>query len=331
MSRKLVVGLSLIGFTNAMWFLSAQEFNTPKKTPQYSNAKQPAESNSPPIRAKPPVDRPPFLTDPATDEQGFPKLPTRLEPVNRNAAPIRMSNPDRVLATWIALDNQEEMALAEIGAERATNPEIRKYAKLLVDDHASLIDQLKPFAPEIVTPGFLNASRVPAVDRVPTPKSVALEPGVDPVTKRARQEASAKIAAEATRGPVPADEPESPQERAVVPDTNRDFNVEQLARELAIQRLASSRKMLGERRGVDFDRFFMAQQIVMHKAMRDKLIVYQTHVSPALADVLSNTEKGCDEHLAKAFALLRTLPGGLPTTAATAPVRSVVKTPAAVR
>jgi hypothetical protein len=114
----------------------------------------------------------------------------------------------------------------------------------------------------------------------------------------------------------------------LVSSANRDFNVVQIERELAVQRLASSRKLLNERRGEEFDFYFLAQQIAMQKKLRDELIVYQRHVSPALAEIFMDGEQASDQHLARAIDLIRTIPArsepaGAPRAAAR-PERSAV-------
>lgn len=85
----------------------------------------------------------------------------------------------------------------------------------------------------------------------------------------------------------------------------RNFNVIQLERELAVQSLASSKMLLNELSGPEFDLWFLAQQVAIHKCMRDQMIVYQRHVSPDLARVFAQGERAADDHLAKAQQLLK--------------------------
>lgn len=82
------------------------------------------------------------------------------------------------------------------------------------------------------------------------------------------------------------------------------FNVVQIERELAVQSLASSKMLLNERTGPEFDQWFLAQQVSLQKCLRDQLVVYQRHVSPELARVFAQGERTADDHLARASKLL---------------------------
>jgi putative membrane protein len=53
---------------------------------------------------------------------------------------------DGILATWLLVDNEDEIALAELASERAENPEVKRFAQKLLADHRRMGQRLEPFA-----------------------------------------------------------------------------------------------------------------------------------------------------------------------------------------
>lgn len=301
MFRQLIVVAGVLVFTNAISALQAQEQELPKQPPKYSDAKQPTTATAPPLKPKPPLEKPPRLTDGATDENGLP-LVKEEGTTSVQAVELRRRDPDRVMATWIALANREEVILSNIASGRAASAEVRKFAKMVSEDHAALLQQLKPFAPEAIAPDYFNTTAKDARDNETTVRQRANDP-----------DTTEKTGALLDEGP-PAPTGRRPIETPEAVAAGRDFNVIQLERELAVQCLASNRKMLNERRGTDFDHFFLAQQIAHHNALRDKLIVYQRYVSTPLAEIFADAERVSDRHMEKALELIGTVPAKITTT-----------------
>lgn len=302
---------SFVVLTTTGALLVAQESNTTPKPLQPLEARQPTKSTAPALRAKLPPDAPPRLSDPATDENGRPLAPTGLEDEDTRVAadvPVRRKNPDRVMATWIALDNLQIIAISDLASERSTDEAIKDYASTVAEEHADLQKLLKRYAPDVATDKYLNTTAKDARD-ISTPVRTNEKDDVDPNTTPLvpLDEVDPEIIAAKKPGPT-----------RISAATNRDFDVVQIERELATQSLASSRKMLNERRGAEFDRHFLAHQIAMHKSLRDKLIVYQRHVSGPLADLMANAERTCEEQMLKATELATAMPA-TPLTSTTSP------------
>ncbi len=53
---------------------------------------------------------------------------------------------DAILATWLLVDNNNEVALAELAQQRAENPEVKQFAQKVVTAHRQMGEQLQPFA-----------------------------------------------------------------------------------------------------------------------------------------------------------------------------------------
>ncbi|MDB5335805.1 MAG: hypothetical protein JWN70_1424 [Planctomycetaceae bacterium] len=72
---------------------------------------------------------------------------------------------------------------------------------------------------------------------------------------------------------------------------NRTFDVATVERQLAVQSLAGSKRLLEQKTGHEIDRAFIRQEMAMQKDLLDKLAIFQKHASPELKDVLANAER----------------------------------------
>src|SRR5262245_52052440 len=71
-------------------------------------------------------------------------------------------NNDHMFASCVAIDNQEEVALAKWAEEKSKNDDVQEFAKMLVSDHSEFIKKLHKWAPEATQDGFLTTERAPA-------------------------------------------------------------------------------------------------------------------------------------------------------------------------
>ncbi|MES2793359.1 MAG: DUF4142 domain-containing protein [Planctomycetota bacterium] len=327
MLQKLPIVLVTLALANTSVLWAQTESTLPRKSAQPREAIQPTTTTAPLLKPKPPLDRTPRLTDGATDEEGN-ALESRDDGVtgpvevltNRprtSTAVLRGRNPDLVVATWIAIANHEEIALAELGAQRAHTAAVRDYAAAMISEHQAAMGQLRRFAPEAIHQDYLNtnardarteevvirnrnlpkgtpAEVGPVIDRLADgqPPEPDLAPGPTRTT-----EIRPRLGAEA---PAVA----APEIRIALP-AGRDFNIVQVERALAVQGLASSKEMLASKTGPEFDQCFLAQQVAIHKALRDKLIVYQRYTTSDLAKVLASNELATVSHLTQANELLK--------------------------
>jgi len=53
---------------------------------------------------------------------------------------------DRYLASCLLAKNQAEVQLSEIVQQKSENPEVKKFAQQMIEDHKKMIDQLQPLA-----------------------------------------------------------------------------------------------------------------------------------------------------------------------------------------
>ena len=177
------------------------------------------------------------------------------------------SESDSVLTTWLLVDNENEIAIARIGVQRATNPDVKQFAQRMIDDHGTFVQKLN----QVSTSG----ARVGQTDRT----------GQEPTRN------------DPSRTGQPAD---ASGIRAL-----GSFDHERLVRELGQKCLESTTKMLQEKQGAEFDRCFMGMQIGMHTKAADTLEVFRNHASSTLKPTLDEGLKTVQTHLQHAKELVK--------------------------
>lgn len=226
---------------------------------------------------------------------------------------------DSVLATFIAISTQEEILLSEFASERAMNPNVRKFATQMALEHRAFLDKLQRFAPEAVKTDYLEAVVLPSrsdleVDPIVKKTVVVETPVKTTVTTKKITETPRKTIVETVETPVvETDEFKTTVELPTKPRVQRVSalisvpQVVAIERELAAQCLATQKQMLSLKSGSDFDTAFVARQLTMHMAMKNKLATYQRHVSSGLDTILTEGQIQTDRHLTQAFELMRSL------------------------
>ncbi len=207
---------------------------------------------------------------------------TAKSPKNSDQADTGKRTPDHLLATCVALGNQAEITLSEIARTKATNEEVKKFAEMMIADHHAFLEKLQKFAPEATKAGFLDSD----VKAARTNKSG------DKIQQTA--------ASDADKSDVKTADAESG-------DSAHHFHHMQLERELAAQCIASAKEKLEAKSGHEFDNCFIGMQLGAHMHMKDKLIVFQRHVSPELAAILADGLKTTEHHMAKAEQIMKDL------------------------
>jgi hypothetical protein len=80
-----------------------------------------------------------------------------------------------------------------------------------------------------------------------------------------------------------------------------------LHQELAEACLESARKDAEKASAQEFDKQFMAAQVLGHKGMLDKLQVFERHVSPQTAQLLASAQETTRKHLQEAEGICKQL------------------------
>src|SRR5690606_24443151 len=101
---------------------------------------------------------------PATDA----RQDTQQQDRNRNQAQRRETNDDarmnnqglsKHLAACVALGNQEEIAISQVGLQRAQNEKVKQFAQQMINDHGKYLSELEQFAPQVAQQSLQSGSR----------------------------------------------------------------------------------------------------------------------------------------------------------------------------
>ena len=231
-------------------------------------------------------------------------------------------NADHGFASCVALENQVEVTLGQMGAKKAQNEEVKKFAEMLVSDHQAYLAKLKTFAPECTEAACLESGKHDAKSK--DRQSRASTATADEDKKSEENQPSAKsdsAKSDDDQNDRKDRDQAAKSDKSDDSDSEKSGKVEagkghhhghhaQLAKvelELAQQCLMSSKEALEEKSGAEFDKCFVGMQIAKHVGMRDRLIVFQRHVSPELAEILSAGQKKTEQHLAMAKEIMKKL------------------------
>lgn len=191
-------------------------------------------------------------------------------------------NPDHLMATCIALGNQEEVAISEVAREKTSNKEVEKFAEMMIRDHHQFLEKLQKFAPEATKAGYLNIE-----------------------TKSASTDSKGNVRQTAADDKDKSDAVKTADDKSS--DGHHHFNHMAVERELAAECLNDSKEELNGKSGSEFDKCYIGMQMAMHMGMRAKLKVFQRHASGDLASVLAAGQKTTEQHLAKATEIMKDL------------------------
>jgi len=217
-------------------------------------------------------------------------------------------NPDHALASCVALANQEEVALGELGSQKAHNEEVKKFAQMLVQDHQEFLGKLKEYAPEASGAGFLHSDKEKTAERS----------GATPATKAGARTVEQAVATNGVNESGKTEKTSGKEAGAKSGDAHHHHGRHlQIEREVAQECLTMAKEKLNSETGEKFDKCFVGMQIGMHGAMKAKLTVFQRHASAELAQVLGAGLKKTEEHLKKAEELMQSLDHGTATAGTT--------------
>ena len=204
-------------------------------------------------------------------------------PATRTDQSAGRQGNDHLLASCVAIDNQEEIAIAEFAQEKSKNDDVKEFAKMLVSDHHEFLKKLHQYAPEATQDNFLRSERTEASNRVvPAQGSTRQQPGNQSQTR-----------IEQTSG-----------------QRGMQLDLMTLHKELAEQCLADAKAKLNDEDKDRFDKCFVGMQIAKHAAMKSKLEVFERHASGELKNVFAAGLKTTSSHLEHAEKLMQQLDDG---------------------
>ena len=203
------------------------------------------------------------------------------------------SRLDGFLANWLLIDNRNEVAIAEIAQQKAQDPEVKRFAQKMIEDHRQFADKLQSFA------GTMGYS-----GRNETPGSTSSRGGTD--GNRGGTDSNSDDSQGSTTGSQG-----SRGSSTTGPEYGFDGSKHMIFEELGQQCLDSAKKELNQHSGADFDRCFMGMMVGEHMKANDMLTVFQRHASGSLKNVLSEGQSTVSTHLDQAKEIKRKLEGSV--------------------
>jgi hypothetical protein len=227
---------------------------------------------------------------------------------------------DHFLASCIAINNQEEVALSQWAQDKLQNAQAKEFAKMLVKDHSEFLTKLERYAPEATEENFLTTTTV-TTSRQPGDRN----PGARR-EERQRERAENRAERAENKGKDDSSDDQNPQEpddqasskgkgtiqqvsgtTEYVETKNLNVDLMQLHREFAEQCLADTKEMLTAKSDQEFDTCFVGLQIARHAAMKSKLTVCERHATGELKDLLAQARTTTSNHLELAKKLIKQL------------------------
>jgi predicted outer membrane protein len=192
-------------------------------------------------------------------------------------------NPDHTMASCVAIENQEEVALAKFAQDKAKNKEVKDFASMIAKDHQDFLQKLRRFAPEAAEPGFLSEQTQTQAQASPAAGAVQQAGGAAREPSRVQQTAGTQNA------------------------PHQGLDMLEIHREVAEECLNDAKRELGKKDGAEFDECFIGMQIGKHHGMKDKLVVFERYASPELKQVLAEGLSTTEKHLKKAEEIKKSL------------------------
>ncbi len=239
-----------------------------------------------------------FAQQPATTQPGQPQQPAgQVLPGQANQGQVNQTKPmqnqqnanqghgtmhssNDSIAACLAIDNQEEIQLAQLAKDKAKNSQVKEFATMLVEEHKTCLAAINKAAPASSQLGMLK----------------------DANTTSTR---STNENAQQNRNQTGTNTSTSNQPSGGTNGSTLD--VVQLHREMAEQCLMDSKEMLSEKKDAEFDKCFVGMQLAKHAGMKTKLTVLQKHATGELKNVIADGLEKTKKHLKVAENLMNQL------------------------
>lgn len=196
-----------------------------------------------------------------------------------NQQPVRTSGGanasqiDNRVASCLILANLGEIELAKFGEENLEDGDVKKFAKMLAEDHKKLNKDLERFAPQAAATKLSSNQQERSTQQTGT----NITPGFD--------------------------NPSSSQQTAAQNPT--DQKLFQIEKEAVQNCVSMTKEELQEKQGKEMDKAFVGCQIGSHIHMLASLKAAENHVSPELQQVIAKAQEKVQSHLDEAKKLMK--------------------------
>lgn len=205
---------------------------------------------------------------------------------------------DRHFAECLTIDNQNEVALAELAQRKTGNADVKKFAETLQKDHQQAIQELEKFTSE--------ASRSRR-DRRDARNDARNDDETNRTDRSRREERAAdRQAATIERNNRARERQQAAAEgRGVTHHGDETAAMLEIKEEIAEECLASAKRELEDKDSSEFDACYIGMQIAAHMHMVDELKVLERHASSELQPVLRKSRETAQAHLDRAKEIIK--------------------------
>lgn len=190
---------------------------------------------------------------------------------------------DGVLATWLVVESNNEVALARLALTKARSEEVKKFAQKMVDDHTAFAQSLQPFAD---TRGTNDRG----------------------VGRAERGDKERDLEGNGRKG-QPNEQKGQPNDASGVRASQPmgSFDHSSLIRDLGKKCQETAMKALQDKNGAEFDQCFMQMQVAGHEKAVGALEVFRKYASGELQPILDRGTSTMQAHLEHSKAVCATV------------------------
>jgi len=191
---------------------------------------------------------------------------------------------DAQIAALLAGGNRNEIEISKFAQDKLQTDDAKEFAAMMIKEHTPVLQKLQQLAG-------------PAMQGGGQRRGGGAANSSDAVGGGNRGAEGGDDAADAVRRPREGAAGAGAEGGAGGGQQRRGVNWTAFHRELADQCLESTKEMLGEHKGIDFDKAYLGQQIVAHQEMVDKLTVAQKHASSEMQQDIEQQLTSAKQHL----------------------------------
>ncbi|MBA3315806.1 MAG: DUF4142 domain-containing protein [Planctomycetaceae bacterium] len=231
---------------------------------------------------------------------------------------------DAALVRWIGADNEAEIRISEIAQQKAQNEQVKQFAKMMVDEHTKLGEQLQQASQGQGNQGDAanrsttiqeRTTRRNATERNANENENENETDRDAAENRNERNADRDDANAPGQDNAPNARNANRTTTEIQTETRTAGGNRQqqgannpavaLHEQIKQECVASFTKELQSKNGAEFDKCYLGQQIMAHQGMIDTLKVVDQHASADLKQTLQQAQQATKQHLQKAKELMK--------------------------
>ena len=176
------------------------------------------------------------------------------------------------IAVCLILGNQEEAALGQFAQDRAQHDQVKQFAQMMAEEHQQANAKIQQAVPQLASMDLKLTA---------TEGNAGSAPG------------------QGTR--------DNQRQSATGAQAGGQDQMVQFAKQVKQECLNLTQAELGRKQGAEFDKCYIAQQIVAHTGMLAHLRASQQHVSNELQPIIQEGTKMTEHHLAQARQIMEQL------------------------